>query len=194
MKVLRIDDKHPDRRKLILAGSALKEGKLLVYPTDTVYGIGCVLDSEMVRRIFEIKKRSTDLPLSIACSDLAMVKDYANLSAGDEAYIRERLSEPFTFVAKKMASVPDAVTAGKDTVGVRIIDHPIVKWLIAYAGKPIITTSANVSGKSAPASFSEIDEKISSAVDVVIDSGRCPLGKASTVVDLETKKVLRSST
>lgn len=194
MKVLRIDDKHPDRRKLILAGSALKEGKLLVYPTDTVYGIGCVLDSGEVRRIFDVKKRSSSLPFSIACSDLAMAEDYAELSADDVSYIRERLSEPFTFVAKKKDSVPEVVTAGKDTVGFRIIDHLVVKWLVAYVGKPIITTSANLSGKPAPASFEEIDEEIVSAVDVAVDSGRCPVGKASSVVDLSTKRILRSAT
>jgi len=194
MKVLRIDDKHPDRQKLILAGSALVEGKLLVYPTDTVYGIGCRIDSDAVRRVFEIKGRSTDLPLSIACSDLAMMREYADVSAEDVSYIEERLSEPYTFVAKKKSSVPDVVTAGKNSVGVRIIDHPIVRWLVAYVGKPIITTSANLSGKPSPASFSEIDEGIISAVDVVIDSGRCPLGRASSVVDLETKRMLRSTT
>jgi L-threonylcarbamoyladenylate synthase len=193
MKVLRIDVKQPERRKLILAGSALKEGKLLVYPTDTVYGIGCAVDSEEVRRVFEIKGRSQTLPLSIACSDLAMAKEYAEISAGDETYIRERLFEPYTFIARKKDSVPDIVTAGKDTVGIRIPDHPVVKGLVAYAGKPIITTSANLSGKPSPASFEEIDEKIISAVDVAIDSGRCRIGKASTVVDLKTKKILRTT-
>lgn len=194
MKILRIDPIKPNKSLIVLASNALKEGKILVYPTDTVYGIGCSPSSEKVGEIFRIKKRSLDRPLSIACSDIDMVKEYTSLSPKEEAFIRENIKKPYTFIVRKKRAVPDIVTSGKNTVGVRIPDHPLLKEIIATAGTPIITTSANISGEPSPAGFEEIPERIISMADLAIDSGRCGIGKPSKVVDVKNRAVLRGST
>ncbi|MBN2014214.1 MAG: threonylcarbamoyl-AMP synthase [Candidatus Altiarchaeota archaeon] len=191
MKVLRIDPKKPDKSSILLAATALKEGRILVYPTDTVYGIGCSHHSEKVMEVFRIKKRPLNRPLSIACSDMDMVKEYTHITPKEESFIRENILKPYTFIVEKKRSIPDIVTSGGDTVGVRIPNHLVVKKVIEIAGVPIITTSANVSGEPYPASFEEISAGILSNADLAIDSGRCRIGKPSKVVDLKSGRVLR---
>jgi L-threonylcarbamoyladenylate synthase len=191
MKTLRIDPKNPGKELIILASHAVKEGKILVYPTDTVYGIGCSIKSENVKKLYEIKRRRLDNPMSVAFSSLEMVKRYVFLTEEEEAFVKANIHEPYTFIASKRKTIPSIITGGRYTVGVRILDHIVAKGIIEYAGVPIITTSANVSGRKAPADFDEIDEGIISKVDIAIDSGRCRLGEPSTVIDLKSGRFLR---
>lgn len=193
MKILKIDPEKPDTALILLASNAINEGKILVYPTDTVYGIGCSVISENIGRIFDIKRRGRENPLSVAFSDLGMVKEYAFLKDRGERFIGENILKPYTFVVKKRKSISDIITAGKETVGVRIPNHRVVKEIILGAGIPIVTTSANLSGKTAPSSFDEIDGDILEAVDLAIDSGRCKTGKPSVVIDLKSGKLLRGA-
>lgn len=190
MKIFRIDPVNPDKKKLLLAAEALKRGKILIYPTDTVYGIGCSLKAD-IKKIFEIKKREQNRPLSIACHNLEAAKKYAHISQKDEEYIKKKINEPLTFVVEKKDSVPDSVTAGKKTVGFRIPDNRIIKEILSIADEAIITTSANISGEPAPKTFNEIKKEILSSADIAIDGGPCKIGKPSTVIDLKTKKILR---
>lgn len=191
MKVFKIDPDNPDKDRIIFVASAIRKGKIIIYPTDTVYGIGCNINSDSVSRIFEIKKRSLDRPVSVAFSDLDMVKKYAFLEKDDERFIKEHIHEPYTFIVRKMENVPDIVTSGKNTLGIRIIDHKVVREIINAANVPIITTSANVSGKKAPKSVDEIDDEIKKKADLIIDSGPCRIGIPSKVIDLKTGRILR---
>ncbi|OYT40683.1 MAG: threonylcarbamoyl-AMP synthase [Candidatus Altiarchaeales archaeon ex4484_43] len=191
MKILKIDPENPEDGLIALASTAISEGKILIYPTDTVYGIGCSVKSRNIKKIFEIKKRSDKNPLSVAFSSLEMVKRYVFLTSKEENFIRDNILKPYTFVVRKRESIPGIITAGKDTVGVRIPDHRVVKGMIENARIPIITTSANISGEKAPVSFDEIDEDIIAKVDLAIDSGRCKIGKPSLVIDLKSGKFLR---
>ncbi len=191
MKVLRIDPENPELQKIIFVSKAIKEGKIIIYPTDTVYGIGCNINSDSVSRIFEIKKRKLGKPLSVAFSDLDMVKKYALVTKKDERFIKEHIHEPYTFIVRKRVNVPDIVTSGKNKLGIRIIDHKLVREIINSANVPIITTSANISGKKAPESVDEIDDEIKKQVDVIIDSGPCRIGTPSKVIDLKTRRILR---
>jgi len=191
MKILRIDPENPEKELIILASNAIGEGKILIYPTDTVYGIGCSVKSRNVKKIFEIKKRSKKNPLSVAFSSLEMVKRHVFLMSKEEGFIKDNILKPYTFIARKRKSISDTITAGKNTVGIRIPDHKVVKDIIENAGIPIITTSANISGEKAPVSFDEIDEGIIAKVDLAIDSGICRIGKPSAVIDLKSGKFLR---
>lgn len=191
MKTLRIDPDKPETELISIAVKLLGEGKILIYPTDTVYGLGCSMDSSSVGKIYEIKKRSRTNPLSIACSDLEMAREHAHLSQEDEERMKACLHEPYTFIAKKKDRVPDIVTAGRDTVGIRIPDHEVARRIISACGGPIITTSANVSGGAPPAAFKDISADLLSRVDLAIDSGRCKIGRPSKVIDLRSGKALR---
>ncbi len=193
MKILRIDPKNPKKHMMLLAADAVKEDKIIVYPTDTVYGIGCSLKPDAVKRIFEIKKRCLKQPLSIACSSMDMAADYAVFTPEESRFIKSNILKPYTFIAIKKESVPDIVTSGRDTVGIRIPNHRVVKEIIETAGMPIITSSANISGGAPPVSFQDICDEIMAASDMAVDSGRCRVGKPSRVVDLRSKRILRES-
>ncbi len=176
MKLLRINAEKPEKDLVSLVASQVKLGRVIIYPTDTVYGIGCRLDPVSVKRVFEIKRRSFDKPLSIAFKDLKSAKEYVFLSKKEESYVKEHLDKPMTYVVRKKSNVPDNVTGGLDTVGIRIINHPFVRELLSLIGEPIITTSANVSGEMAPVSVDEISEAVFEKADLVVDGGPCKLG------------------
>lgn len=192
MKFLRINAEQPGKELLLEAAGYIKEGKLIIYPTDTVYGLGCRIDlAESVDRIYELKERSTNAPLSVAFSDLDMLERYVILSDKEREFIVENAAEPFTFVVKKRGSISDLVTAGGENVGARIMNHPVSREIIRYANVPLITTSANISGDEAPRNVGEIDYKIKVGVDLIIDSGPCNIGVPSKVIEIETGKLLR---
>ena len=193
MKLLRINAEKPEKDLVSLVASQVALGRVIIYPTDTVYGIGCRLNPASVKRVFEIKNRSFDKPLSIAFKDLKSAKGYIFLSKKEEGYIKEHLDKPMTFVVRKRSKVPDNITGGLDTVGIRIIDHPFVRELLSVTGEPIITTSANVSGEKAPVSVDEISKAVLESVDMVIDAGPCKLGVPSKVVNASTGVVIRNS-
>ncbi|MBN2250602.1 MAG: threonylcarbamoyl-AMP synthase [Candidatus Altiarchaeota archaeon] len=191
MELLRISAERPNGDLVSYVAKRLQEGCVIVYPTETVYGLGCSIgDIDAVNRVYEIKKRSGDNPLSVAFPDLETAKRYVRLDAQQEGFIRKNLGKPVTFIVRKKG-IPDEVTAGRDTVGMRIPDHALVRELLRKAGTPIVSTSANVSGEKAPAGFEEISREILSGVDLAIDSGRCRLGVHSKVVDVATGDVLR---
>jgi L-threonylcarbamoyladenylate synthase len=191
MKLLRINAENPEKELVSFVAREVALARIIIYPTDTVYGIGCRLDPDSVKRIFEIKNRSIDKPLSIAFKDLASAKGYVYLSPEEERYIKVHLDKPMTFVVKKKDNVPDIVTGGKDTVGIRIIDNQFVRELLSCADEPIITSSANVSGGKAPASISEISGGLLKKADIVVDCGPCKVGIPSKVVYPATGELIR---
>ena len=194
MKLLRINAENPEKDLVSHAARAILEGKVVIYPTDTVYGLGCAISrEESVKRVFEIKKRSMDKPLSIAFPDIESAKKYVSLDAREEEYIKKNIEEPFTFIVRKKKNVPDNVTAGMGTVGIRIPYHEVIKAVLHSAKVPVITTSANVSGEKPPASFQEISKKILGKADLAIDSGPCRVGLPSKIVNVLTGETLRGA-
>jgi len=191
MKILRISPDNPEEGKILCAADFLRRGKILIYPTDTVYGLGCSVDSPEVKKIFDIKKRERNMPLSVAFSGIEMVEEYAIVGDEERKFVVDNIDEPYTFILKKKNGIPDAITAGKDTVGVRIPNHAVVRALVEKAGVPIITTSANVSGEAPSVSVEGIADEIKEGADLIIDSGPCRVGKPSKVIDLRSGKVLR---
>ncbi len=189
-KILKINSENPEEEKIKLAREVLNKGKIIIYPTDTVYGIGCSIQSKNINKIFNIKKRKRN-PLSVAFPDMKTLKEYVTMDDEQEEFINKNQAKAYTFILKKKGTckikIPDEITFG-ETVGVRIPNNKIVKELIKNS-HPIITTSANISGNPAAASYDEIADEIKDNCDVslIIDSGRCKIGKPSVVVDLTRK-------
>jgi len=164
----------------------LKNGGIVAYPTDTVYGLGAdAFQGSAVERIYEAKQRPRHMALPLLLADSAhMVKVASPIP--DLAW---RLAERFfpgalTLVLRKAPSVPSIVTGGGDTVAVRVPHHPIPIALIKGLGAPIIGTSANLSGQPSPVTAEEAHQQLGGKVDFIIDGGRCPGGIESTVIDL----------
>jgi L-threonylcarbamoyladenylate synthase len=173
------------------ATKILKEGGLVIYPTDTLYGLGCnALDESAVKRVFTAKKRPPSNPLPIAASDIETIKQYALLSDSAEKLAKVFLPGPLTMVLQKK-NLPDILTSGLPKVGIRIPDSVIALNLIKLSGVPITATSANISGNAAPVSADDAALQIKEA-DIALDAGRLGGGIPSTVIDLTGKpKILR---
>lgn len=173
------------------AAKVLIGGGTVVYPTETVYGIGAsIFIPEAVERVFEIKDRARKMPLSVAVASFEMMKEVARVDEKDLALLQKMLPGPITVLVEKSPDLPDLVTAGSHLVGIRFPDHPVVLALVEMAG-PITSTSANLSGYPPPASVEELDPKIAKEVDFVLDGGRSRFARPSALIDLGARKVIR---
>lgn len=165
--------------------NSLKRKKIVVYPTETVYGLGCdIYSKNAVKKIYEIKKRPFDKPLSIAVVDFDTIENFAFIPNRD--ILRILLSRPVTVILKKKKSVPDYITGGSDKVGIRLPQHPIAYDLIKKFGSPITSTSANISGENPPKSIDQV------MLDIPYIDGGTVSGIPSTIVDLVDKRIVRS--
>ncbi|MBI5159378.1 threonylcarbamoyl-AMP synthase [Candidatus Micrarchaeota archaeon] len=177
------------------AKEAVASGKLVVYPTDTLYGLGCdATNAKAVVKLLELKG-GRDKPVSIVVSDLEMLKKYCELDGEQAGQITSLLPGPFTIVLKKKKSSKLAEgVSSTETVGVRVPEHVFVKRLVRELGVPITSTSANTSGKPAPTQVSELEKTMVDGVSVIIDCGKTAQGTASTVIDFSggKPKVLRT--
>lgn len=172
------------------AAELLRAGELVAFPTDTVYGVGAIAwDAAAVGKLYTAKLRRRDkaIPILLAdAADLALVaRDLPSAAVRIAAHF---WPGPLTLVVPKAARVPDEVTAGGDTVAVRIPDHPLARALIRAAGAPLATTSANLSGGTSPATAEEVAAQLGDRIALILDGGRCPGGVASTVVNVMGKE------
>jgi L-threonylcarbamoyladenylate synthase len=172
--------------QLTQAAALLHAGDLVAFPTDTVYGVGAIAwNREAVGKLYVAKLRALDKAIPILLADAA---DLAQVARDVSPAIR-RLAErfwpgPLTIILPRSAQVPDEVTAGGDSVAVRVPDHSLARTLIREAGAPLATTSANLSGGPSPVTAHEVSAQLAGRVAMILDGGRCPGGVASTVVDL----------
>ena len=173
-----------DLEKLKEPSKIIKDGGVVIFPTETVYGIGTNgFDEDGIRRIYELKKRDFNKPISLLVSNMEMVKMVAKDISDLEYALMERFFPgPFTIILKKKKDVPDILTANSDTVGIRMPSGEIAKKLIEYADVPIATPSANISGKPSGTNIDDIIKDFDGKVDCIIDSGESKLGVASTIV------------
>lgn len=165
-------------------GKEIREGKLVVFPTETVYGLGTNgLDGNAVKKIYEAKGRTSDNPLILHISDLEMLSQIAkNITEIEQKLITSFFPGPFTLILEKTELVPNEVTAGLDTVAIRMPSNKIARELIRYSGVPIAAPSANISGKPSGTMLQDIMEELGNKVDYLIDGGKCDIGLESTVV------------
>jgi len=168
------------------AADILRNGGVVVYPTETVYGLGAdALSERAVKKVYEIKKRALDEPISLAVSSYEMMEQVAYIDSW--RLIKRLLPGPVTVLLRKRENVPDILTAGSELVGVRLPMHPVAVQLIESFESPITSTSANISGTAPPRKIEEV--KVSA--DLTLDGGVCKYGIPSTVVDLVNRKILR---
>jgi len=166
------------------AAEAIHDGELVVYPTETVYGLGADASSaRAVERVYDLKGRPRDNPLSLGVPDVEAALRYTHPTEREERFMREFLPGPVTVVVERDDSLPDVLTAGRDRVGVRVPDHDLaLAFLRAAAPTPVTATSANVSGSPSVTRPAALENRIREGVAVVLDGGETP-GTESTVVD-----------
>jgi L-threonylcarbamoyladenylate synthase len=172
------------------AAEAVREGDLVVYPTETVHGLGAdALDPAAVERVFDAKGRDRSEPVSMALPSVEAALSYTAPTARERRFMHEFLPGPVTVVVDRREAVPDVLTAGRDRVGVRVPDHGVALSLLGEVA-PVTATSANVSGRPGARRVADLDAEIREAAAVVLDGGETP-GGGSTVVDVATGTVHR---
>lgn len=177
-----------DIENLKIAAKVVRDGGLVAFPTETVYGLGAnALDAEAVKKIFAVKGRPDDNPL---ISHLASVEDIYKYAYAEENKYFQRISTlfpaPLTVILRKCSLIPDAVTAGLPNAGFRIPENLVARKLIELAGVPIAAPSANISGRPSTTRAEHVIEDLFGKVDVIIDGGPCKVGVESTIVTLAT--------
>ena len=172
------------------AAAAIQQGAAVVYPTETVYGLGAdATDPDAVRRIFEIKGRPRSKPLSVGFADREMLTQYLTLTDREAAFCDRFLPGPVTVLVDRDDAFPDILVDGGETVGFRLPDNPVARELARRAG-PITATSANESGTPSVRRVDALAASITDAVGAVVDTGETPGGE-STVVNVATGEIYR---
>ena len=192
MRILRCNSEidATTKENIMLAAEDLMNGELVVYPTETVYGIAAdIFNQKAVKNLYMVKNRPFDMPLSVAVSDKDMVETIALMTRPVEKLIDAFLPGPLTIITKKNPGVPDIVTSMSQKVGIRIPDNKIAIELIEEFGGPIVATSANLHSRPDSVSVDTAIEDFGDAVMTYLDNGHCTLGKPSTIVWIMDDKV-----
>lgn len=183
--IIHVDAQAPDDCLLMPAALALREGRLVAFPTETVYGLGAdALNPAAVASIFTVKGRPGDNPLIV---HIARLEDLPPLVSSIPPLAQKLFQAfapgPLTLVLPKSAAVPDLVTAGLDTVAIRIPAHPVARRLIELAGVPVAAPSANRSGRPSPTQSWHVENDLDGLIPYIVDAGSCEFGLESTVID-----------
>ena len=187
--ILSLNPENPQQRLVKRVVECLKQGGVIAYPTDTIYGLGCdIFNKKGVKKIYQIKQRDPRKPFSFICADLSDVSNYAQVSNFAFKIMKRYLPGPYTFVLEASRVVPDLLTTRQKTVGIRIPNNAIALSIVRELGHPIVTTSVNVTGADSHCDPAVIDEHVGKQLDLVIDGGNL-LGEQSTVISLIDDKV-----
>ena len=188
-RVLKVHPKRPEPEKIRIAAQVIRDGGLVAFPTETVYGLGAnALDDGAALKIFEAKKRPADNPLIVHIAsndDIYLLTE--RLPKGADLLINKFWPGPLTLLVPRSELVPDVTTAGLATVAVRMPSHPVARALITEADVPIAAPSANLAGRPSPTIAKHVLDDLAGRIDIVIDGGAVGFGVESTVLDLTTK-------
>lgn len=177
-----------DPELLQQAVQTLRRDGLIVYPTDTIYGLGAdALSENAIERVYAVKMRPRSMPVSVAVSDIEMLGAIAVVDRTADAFIDRFLPGPVTVVLKAKSCLPEILTGGTGLIGIRFPDHPVPLEIIRELDAPITATSANIHGGPNPVSANDVHV----SHDLLIDGGMLP-GTPSTVVDLVHRQVVRA--
>ena len=192
--IIKINSKNPQPRLIRKVVDVLKEGGVIAYPTDTIYGLGCDLyQKDAIERVHRLKKHSKNKRLSNICADLKEISNYAHVP--DYAYriMRSSIPGPYTFILEATKLVPKIMLTNQKTVGIRVPDNTISLALVRELGHPIITTSVIKPDESLYSDPEEIEQMFGKALDLVIDGGTI-VAAHSSIVDLteDYPRVLRA--
>ena len=186
MKIFKMSPENPDMDLISEAIDIMANGGIILYPTDTVYGLGAnIFNNDAVKKIYEIKKRDSSKPLSVLVQDTESLELIADLNKNSREIINKWLPGPFTFILNKKKVVSPYVSASTK-VGVRIPDYKIARFLASLF--PITTTSANLTNEDTLSNPQDILKQIGNDIDLVIDVGNLDKAKPSTVIDLSSSK------
>lgn len=179
-KILQADDDN-----IAVCADMIRNGDIVAFPTETVYGLGASALSETAAlKIFEAKGRPATNPLIIHVADKEQLEKVAEVSELSRRLIDALMPGALTLVMPKKSVVPDVVTAGFDTVAVRMPDHPVALALIKTAGVPVCAPSANTSSRPSPTMARHVYDDLCGKIPVILDGGKCPLGLESTILDM----------
>jgi tRNA threonylcarbamoyl adenosine modification protein (Sua5/YciO/YrdC/YwlC family) len=182
--MLSINNQNPQPRLIKIAVDVLRQGGVIIYPTDTVYGLGCNLfNKKGIERIYELKKRNKKKPLSFVCSDLKHISQYAKVT--DYAYktMKRLLPGPYTFILEASRLVPKIILPKRPTTGIRVPDNQICLALIRELGQPIISTSVKTADGEDLGNPYVIEEHFGRIIDLIIDGGNI-IPEPSSVIGL----------
>ena len=191
---MRTEILQPTEKNLLRAAEFIKRGELVAFPTETVYGLGADgLNVEACRKIFIAKGRPNDKPLSLHVASPEMIERVAKISPLAEKLFAAFCPGALTIILPKNKIVPDFVTCGRSSVGIRFPANDVALSLIKFSGVPIAAPSANLSGKNPPKTAQEVLKNLSGRVEIILDGGQCQFGISSTIIDLTTStpKILR---
>ncbi len=175
----------------------IKKGGLVIFPTDTVYGLGCnPFNEKALGRLFQVKKRVSNKPVPILVSSLKKAEEIAEFSSFAKKIASQYWPGALTLVLPAKPKVPPSLLGRGDSVGIRIPNHQLTLLLIRGVGGYLIGTSANLSGRKPACTSEEAGEQLGEKVDMILDGGRCPIGNSSTVVDVISSppRILRQGT
>lgn len=184
----KVNAAKPEAALLAEAAALLRQGQLVAFPTETVYGLGADgLNAEAVQAIYQAKGRPSDNPLILHIDTAEKLKQLAaNVPANAQALIERYWPGPLTVVVERRPLVPDAVTGGLNTVAIRLPSSLVARELIRLAGVPVAAPSANTSGRPSPTTAQAVLADLDGKIAAVIDAGECDIGVESTVVDCTT--------
>lgn len=191
--ILKLDPINPQPRHITRVTEALREGKIIAYPTDTYYGIGCDLyQKKAIEKVYRLKKRNLKKPFSFICADLKDISQYARVSNYAYRTMRRLLPGPYTFILDGTRLVPKIMLSPRKEAGIRVPDSQICMALVKALGNPIITTTASNADDVPLTDPREIETLFKGLIEIVIDGGAVP-SEPSTVVSLieDTPKIIR---
>ena len=196
--ILQLHPEHPQKRLVDRVVEALHRGGVIIYPTDTVYGLGCdIFNRKAINRIYQIKQAPAGKPLSFVCADLKDLAQYAkNISNASYRMMKRLLPGPYTFILEASRDVPKFMIGKRRTVGIRVPDNPICLEIVRALGRPVLSTSVEPVGDGTAMNHVEaMESRYGKAVDVIVDGGVI-VAEPSTVVDLtgDEPEILRAST
>lgn len=195
--ILPLHPEHPQKRHVDRVVEVLHRGGVIIYPTDTVYGLGCdIFNRKAINRIYQIKQAPSGKPLSFVCADLKDLARYAkNISNASYRMMKRLLPGPYTFILEASRDVPKFMIGKRRTVGIRVPDNPICLEIVQALGRPVLSTSIAAMGDGTAMNHVEaIQSRYGRAVDVIVDGGVI-VADPSTVVDLtgDEPEILRAS-
>lgn len=194
-RVLRVDAQTPDPAPIARAAELIRAGRLVAFPTETVYGLGAnAWDAAAVSRIFRAKGRPASDPLIVHIADMAQLSQVARAVPASVSLLSRRFFPgALTLVLRKSARIPDNLSAGLDTVALRLPDHAVARALIKAAGVPIAAPSANTFSRPSPTSAAHVLDDLADKVDLLLDGGPTRIGVESTILSLvdEPPRLLR---
>ncbi|MDR0881030.1 MAG: threonylcarbamoyl-AMP synthase [Candidatus Adiutrix sp.] len=182
--IITINPDNPQGRLISRVADILSGGGLIIYPTDTQYGLGCDLtNKKAIEKVYHLKQRPQKTPFSFVCSDLTNISEYAKVSNFAYRTMRRLLPGPYTFILNGTRLVPQLMLTKRHECGIRVPNHPIALALVAALGRPIINTSAALENRPVPTTAEDFADLFKNQVEAIIDGGPVA-GQPSTIISL----------